>query len=83
MFYCRRITTFYNMAKDTPDQRRPEFRNVPVRMPADLDELIEKAKEKTGLAKQDVMRLSLDRGLDILVEQLTGSPLRESKPIAA
>lgn len=60
------------METETVDPKRPEFRNVPLRMTADLDDLIERAKEKTGLSKQDVMRLSLNRGLDILVEQLTG-----------
>lgn len=83
MFYGRRITMLYHMATETVDPKRPEFRNVPLRMPADLDDLIERAKEKTGLAKQDVMRLSLDRGIDILVEQLTGKPLREQEAVAA
>lgn len=71
-----------NMAKKTEPQR-PENVSIPLRMPAALADRIGEASKKTQLAKQDVMRLSLERGLDILVEQLTGSPLRESKPIAA
>lgn len=65
------------------DTKRPGHISVPVRMPSDLDDLIEQAGERTGLSKQDVMRLSLDRGLDILVEQLTGKPLRETEAVAA
>lgn len=65
------------------DPRRTDRVNVPVSLPAELDGLIEKAGERTGLSKQDVMRLSLDRGIDILVEQLTGKPLREPEAVAA
>lgn len=39
-------------------------------MPKALDERIADAAEKTGLAKQDVMRLSLERGIDVLIAQL-------------
>lgn len=59
-----------------------EHKNVPVRIPVDLDTQIEKAAEKTGLNKQQVMRLSMERGLSVLVAQLTGQPLEAASASA-
>lgn len=61
-----------NMAKKTDTQGRTHV-SVPVRVPVDLDNRITEASSTTRLAKQDVMRLSMERGLDILVAQLTGT----------
>ena len=50
---------------------RPESVSVPVRMSAELDNAIETAAGKVKLSKQDTMRLAIERGLDVLVAQLT------------
>jgi hypothetical protein len=50
--------------------RRP----VPLSMPEELEVKIEAAAAQIKLSKQDVMRLSMERGLDVLIAQLTGTP---------
>lgn len=55
------------------------YTTVPLRMPCALHTKVKDAKAKTGLAEQDVMRLSLDRGIDILISQLTGRPALPSE----
>ncbi len=50
--------------------KRPESVSVPVRLSPDLDAKIDEASRATNLSKQDVMRLSLERGLKVLVTQL-------------
>lgn len=57
--------------------------SVPIRMPATLETKITEATAKTGLAKQDVMRLSLERGIDILIAQLTSRPAMAADAAAA
>lgn len=42
-------------------------------MPDDLEEKIEAAAEQVKLSKQDVMRLSMERGLPVLLAQLAGT----------
>jgi hypothetical protein len=49
--------------------RRP----VPVSMPAELEARIEETSTLVKLSKQDVMRLSMERGIDVLIAQLTGT----------
>lgn len=44
---------------------------VPLSMPPALDEKIEEAARRVGLSKQDTMRLSMERGLSVLISQLT------------
>ena len=51
---------------------RPKSVIVPISMSEALAERVEEAARRVNLSKQDTMRLSLDRGLDVLVEQLTG-----------
>lgn len=46
--------------------------NVPVRMPADLEAKVQEAARAVGLSKQDVIRLAIERGLGVLVAQLSG-----------
>lgn len=43
---------------------------ISIRIPADLNEKTESAARSTGLKKADVLRLSIDRGIDRLLEQL-------------
>lgn len=53
--------------------KKPSRRPVPLSMPEDLEVKIEQASEQVKLSKQDVMRLSMERGLPVLLAQLTGS----------
>ena len=51
-------------------------KSVPIAMPIELDAKIEEAMTRLPmLSKQDVMRLSIERGLSILVNQLTSLPV--------
>ena len=52
---------------------KPSRRSVPISMPDDLEEKIEAAAEQVKLSKQDVMRLSMERGLPVLLAQLAGT----------
>lgn len=45
--------------------------SVPVRMPSALDRRITETAEQLGLSKQDTMRLSMERGLKVLIAQLS------------
>lgn len=56
---------------ETPEPEARRRVTVPLTMPAELEDRVIEAAGKVGLSKQDTMRLSLDRGLDILVKQLT------------
>lgn len=51
--------------------RKSERVTVPVSMTSALDEKIEEAARRVGLSKQDTMRLSMERGLSVLISQLT------------
>lgn len=64
--------TVLPMSKKT-SQRRPESVSVPVRLSTELDAKIDQASRSTNLSKQDVMRLSLERGLKVLVSQLAAA----------
>lgn len=44
---------------------------VHLRIPQDLDSKAAEVAAKVGLKKPDTMRLAMDRGLAILVDQLT------------
>lgn len=72
MLYCRIMSR--------RDSQPEESVSVPVRMPKALAERVTKASEKTKLAKQDVMRLSMERGIDILVAQLSTPPAAPAVP---
>lgn len=43
---------------------------ITVRIPETLDQKVDTTAEKIGLSRADVIRLSLDRGMDRLLEQL-------------
>jgi predicted DNA-binding protein len=47
---------------------------ISIRVPSDLNEKTENAAKATGLKKSDVIRLSIDRGVDILIAQLSAAP---------
>lgn len=52
------------------DARRSGTVSIPVRMPVELDDLITTTAEQVKLSKQDTIRLSVERGLEILKRQL-------------
>ena len=62
------------MSDKRREKTRPDGVSVPLRMPAELDQKIEAAAEQVKLSKADTMRLALDRGLDVLIAQLTTPP---------
>jgi predicted DNA-binding protein len=55
-------------------QTQPERVTVPFSMPTELDERVEEAARRLGLNKQSTMRLSLERGIDVLIAQLERVP---------
>lgn len=67
---------------DTPTDRPERPASISIRVPRDLEDKIDEAAVKTRLAKQDVMRLGLERGIEVLVAQLT-QPLPGVEPAAA
>lgn len=54
----------------TPDAPK----TISLRIPETLDTKVDAAAKETGLKRSDVLRLSLDRGIDRLLEQLRGEP---------
>ena len=52
------------------DARRSGSISIPVRMPMELDQLITVTAAEVKLSKQDTIRLSVERGLAILKQQL-------------
>jgi predicted DNA-binding protein len=48
--------------------------NLSVRIPGDLNEKAETAAKDAGLKKADVIRLAIDRGIDVLLAQLKSQP---------
>jgi hypothetical protein len=45
-----------------------------LRIPGDLDDKAAEVAAKVKLKKSDTMRLAMDRGLDVLLEQLSAAP---------
>lgn len=45
---------------------------ISIRVPVELNEKAESAAVTLGLKKADVLRLSFDRGVEVLIAQLTG-----------
>ena len=62
------------MSDRKPKKTKADQVHVPLRMPADLDAKVDAASARTKLSKQDVMRLALERGIDVLIAQLTTPP---------
>lgn len=55
-------------------ERRTDRVTVPLAMPVELETKITDAARMVKLSKQDTMRLSLERGLAVLLEQLAAQP---------
>jgi hypothetical protein len=48
---------------------------ISIRVPFELNDRAEAAANTLGLKKADVLRLSFDRGVEVLIAQLTGQVL--------
>lgn len=62
------------MSERRTKKAKPAGVHVPLRMSAELEAKVESASEKVNLSKQDVMRLAIERGLEVLITQLTTPP---------
>jgi hypothetical protein len=54
--------------------RKSEEKVLNLRIPNDLDTKAEEVAGKVKLKKADAMRLAMDRGLDVLLAQLSAAP---------
>ena len=59
-------------AKKAPFKSDEKVLNL--RVPNDLDAKAEQVAAKVKLKKSDAMRLAMDRGLDVLLAQLSAAP---------
>ena len=59
------------MSKKSETKDAPENTSFPLRMPKTLDQAMAEGAEKTGLSKSDFMRLSMQRGAELLVKALS------------
>lgn len=58
------------MPKKTEPSRKRESVPVPLRLTAELADLVTATAVRVKLSKQDTMRLALERGLSVLRQQL-------------
>jgi hypothetical protein len=63
------------MSDDLDNQTVNTDQIITVRVPNELNEKADAAARLLGLKKADVLRLSFDRGIEVLVAQLTGQVL--------
>jgi hypothetical protein len=64
------------MSTTPKNTAKPQDKTVvmPLRITPELAQSLADASEKTKLSQQDVARLSLARGIDMLISQLTTPP---------
>ena len=67
----------------TPDPASDPVRSVTLRIPETLDQKVDATAAEVSLSRADVMRLSLDRGMDVLLAQLKGETTTTSPAPAA
>jgi hypothetical protein len=60
------------MSDDLDNQTINTDAIITVRVPNELNEKADAAARLLGLKKADVLRLSFDRGIEVLIAQLTG-----------
>jgi predicted DNA-binding protein len=63
------------MSDDLDNQTVNTDQIITVRVPNELNEKADAAARLLGLKKADVLRLSFDRGIEVLIAQLTGQAL--------
>ncbi len=66
------ISSDMSERRDESERRKPGKVQVPLALPVELAEQIDEASVAVKLSKQDTMRLALERGLPVLLAQLTG-----------
>jgi hypothetical protein len=64
------------MRMSTKQRAKQDRVTYPLVMERPLDTRITKAAAKVGISKQAVMRLSIERGLDVLLAQLESEPVK-------
>lgn len=69
------------MSKTQPATRNLTA-SVPVKLSPALVSKVAQAAEETGLKKSDVLRMSIERGVDVLLAQLNGE-VQTSHPAGA
>jgi hypothetical protein len=61
-----------------PTKKAPPTRNLttamPVKLTPEIDAKVIAAAQQTGLKKSDIVRMSVERGVDVLLAQLTSKP---------
>ena len=61
-----------------PTKKAPPTRNLtmamPVKLTPEIDAKVIAAARQTGLKKSDIVRMSVERGVDVLLAQLTSKP---------
>jgi hypothetical protein len=62
------------MHMSTKQRAKSDRVTYPLVMERPLDNRVTKAAAKVGISKQAIMRLSIDRGLDVLLAQLSSEP---------
>jgi len=59
------------------DTTKPATRDltmpIPIRLTPAIEEKVEAAAKETGLKKSDVLRMSVERGVDVLLAQLSST----------
>lgn len=63
------------MSDDTDTQTINTDVIISIRVPLEMNDRAEAAANALGLKKADVLRLSFDRGVEVLIAQLTGQVL--------
>ena len=63
-------------ANQAPEPPPEATKSVTIRLPESLENKVISASNETGLARADVYRLSIDRGVDKLLDQLRGEPAK-------
>jgi len=56
---------------------------ISIRVPLELNDKAEAAANALGLRKADVLRLSFDRGVEVLIAQLTGQVTALTEDVAS
>jgi hypothetical protein len=52
--------------------------SVPVKLSPAIETKLRAAMKETGLKKSDIIRMSVERGVDVLLAQLTSEPVKQT-----
>lgn len=73
------MTTFQIMSNAAQEEPAPVEKVITIRILESINEKVEDASKVTGLKKADVLRLAIERGVDVLLKQLTQTEEGASK----